>query len=263
MNEKIENLILSSEEYLSIKFTTPYVIKISGQDKELVYVGVQHSMDLENEQFKVIESLWADFIKDKEASNVLAVVESGLRKTELDKESAILKHGEPGLLVFLAQQQGVDVQCFEPDRRFLMNQFLDKYSKEEIFYNHIAQVILQWNRFSKKPNFEEYINQFILRDRDNSGWVDFDFSFENAKKIHKNMFDKEINIHDKEFFNENLNPHLKLSVLNSISKSYNTIREVKIVEGILESWNKGNSVFVVYGSGHAIVQERALRSLLK
>ncbi|MES3004665.1 MAG: hypothetical protein V4690_00975 [Patescibacteria group bacterium] len=259
----IQKLILTSEEYKKVRFTTPYILEISNEKQELVYLGVQHSTDIQNPQFETIEKHWRDFIKDKTTSECVVVIESGLLSTNLVKEDAVIKQGESGLTVFLAQESGVEVLCFEPNRIEVMQSLLSKFSKEALFYHHVAQMLLQWNRYVNKPEFNSYIDKVIQNDKTRTGWDDLDFSFDNIQKIHKSIFQNDIDINDKDFFNKIVNPHLDFSVINKISKSYTDIREVKIVEGIHEQWNLGKSIFVVYGCGHAIVQERALRELLK
>lgn len=259
----IRSLLLTSEEYQNKKFTSPYIINIQKNKQELVYLGVQHSTDIKKSQFETIEQQWNKFIENKKPDGCVVIIETGLLKTEFDKEKSIIKYGETGMAVFLAQKFGVKVFCFEPNRIEVMQSLLNSFSKEELFYHHIAQMLLQWNRFVQKPELGSYIDRVIDNDKSRTTWQDFEFSFENIKKIHKSIFNKDIDVNDKDFFNKIVNPHLNLCTINKVSKSYSDIREVKIVEGILEQWNLGKSIFVVYGSGHAIVQERALRELLK
>jgi hypothetical protein len=174
--------------------------------------------------------------------------------------------GEGGFVNYLAEKSEVKVYCFEPDTKFLWDVLLTKFTKEQVFCYFISQIIFQWYRYPEKPEFEKYLKYFLDKYETKTKWSGFDFSFNNYKSIYKSIFKKEFKLVGTEeevnFLNDNLAPTNNISILNSISAEKNYYRETNIIEGILSKWNEGKSVFVVYGLGHAFVQEPALKKLL-
>lgn len=90
--------------------------------------------------------------------------------------------------------------------------------------------------------------------------------FESAEEV-KVLFAKEfgvsLNLNDRKFFYDQVDPSQNNSVFNEISREADVIRDSTIVENILKLWNEGKSIFIVYGSAHAVNQERVLRELCK
>ncbi len=98
----------------------------------------------------------------------------------------------------------------------------------------------------------------MQRDQENSGWEDFNFSIDHMIAIHNKKYNHEFDpIVCKECCYKMSNPSL-----NPVSSESSLIRDEHIVLEIKKNWDQGKSLFVIYGSGHAIVQEPALRKLL-
>jgi 1,2-phenylacetyl-CoA epoxidase PaaB subunit len=262
MEEKIQSLLLSWEEYNQKEFEVPYVFSIKNDTQELVYVGTRHCYDPDDKEFEKIREEWDSFYRRNEGNNLLVVVEGGVRSIEKSEKEAIIKGGEMSFITFLADQKKVSSVCFEPTRGEVFDELVKKYSKEKIFYQRIAQVILQWNTLIERPSFEEYIKYFLQKDKDQSNWADFDFSLDNLKKIHTDLFTTEFNESDRDFFYKIVDPTQKNTIINEISRDEDIVRDTIVVKGIIKEWQNRKSIFIVYGSGHAVIQERALRNLL-
>lgn len=258
---EIKNLLLTWGEYNQKgKFEIPYVFSIKKEGQKLVYFGASHNFDplsLQNEQ---IEKLWNEMISHYPKDQIAAVIEGGLMNNEYERDEYITRAGESGLLIFLAKKAGIEIKYFEPEKS-LLNDLMEDYSKEEIFYHQIAQRALQWNKLTRKPSFDEYTAQFLKKLKDETGWNNFDFSMEHLKGIHTDIFNAVFDENDRGFFQSIVAPTNTNSVINKISRDMNVVRDTAIVQGILNEWQKGKSVFVVYGASHAVIQERALKSL--
>jgi hypothetical protein len=262
MNENILNLLLTGEERNKKRFKIPYIFNIKNADQELVYFGSNHSYDPKDEQFEMIEKLWDEMKNKYPIGMITSVIEGSLRKKILERDEIILKSGESGFLQHLANTAGIEVVCLEPLYGKIMDQLALKHQREKVFYYSVASVCLQWNNLTIKPNFEKYIVEYLEKDKEETGWIDFDFSIKNIKKIHQDIFGTEFDENDKNFFYKTVDPTGN-SVLSQISRDMDLIRDSNIVEGIVSKWKEGRSIFVVYGSGHAVTQEPALLELLK
>ena len=259
---KIEKLLLTWDEYNQKgKFEIPYVFSEEKGSQKLVYFGARHSFDPQDPQFDQIEKLWNEMKTHYLSEKMVVVIEGGFMNNEYERDEYITRAGESGLLIYLAKKANVEIKCFEPGNK-LFNTLTKEYTKEEIFYHQMAQRALQWNKLTRKPDFEEYTIQFLKKLQEETGWNDFEFSLAHVKKIHTNIFSKPFNETDQNFFQSIVTPTNDSTVINKISRGMDVVRDIAIVQGILDEWQKGKSVFVVYGASHAVIQERALKSLV-
>ena len=261
--ERIASLLLSWDEYNKKEFDVPYVYSIKNDTQELLYVGTRHCYNPKDEEFEKVRKEWKEFYGRNKYREMIVVVEGGVRPVEESEEKAIIKGGEMNFITYLAYQDKVSIICFEPMRGEVFDELAKKHSKEKVFYQRMAQISLQWNTLTEKPEFEGYIKYFMKRDKEESDWTNFDFSFDTLKKIHTEIFHTEFNATDRDFFYSIINPSQKNTQINDISRDEDVVRDTAIIKGILNKWKEGKSIFVVYGSGHAVIQEPALRELLK
>jgi ribosomal protein L16 Arg81 hydroxylase len=127
-------------------------------------------------------------------------------------------------------------------------------------YYKIAQQSLHYVHMQNKPNEDEFLQSII----DNL-IQQFEYRYktpEDIKNLHRKLLGTDFQLNNKDFFSEIASPALFKSRFNELGREKNILRDSKIVESIVEYWNKDYSVFVVYGSGHIIIQEQALEKFL-
>jgi len=177
-------------------------------------------------------------------------------------EESIKRHGESGAIVFLANQSNIPGYRPEPSIKKEVEGLLEDFSKDEVFYFYIGRAIGHWQRgMVIRKDFNEHVNFNTERYQSLLGWQYFDFSFENFKIIHKQIFGKELDLDDKNLFRRITNPTMDGTVFNEIARKSSTIRNVFILDQIEEKWQEGYSIFAVYGAGHAVMQEAVIKSL--
>lgn len=82
------------------------------------------------------------------------------------------------------------------------------------------------------------------------------------EQIHKTIFDTDFSLEDKNFFFSIINPTKEKSIINKVSRTCSTFRNIHVTMEIEKLWNQGKNIFIVFGAGHLILQEPALRKLL-
>lgn len=234
----------------------PIFFNFQKNRRVLFYLGVRHSRDAGDSQFEFIRQKWNEFISL--AKFPLAVIESDPKKLFESEGKAILHQGEAGFIKFLAKKSGVPVVCFEPDRNGEMNYLLNYFTKEQVEYYYFARIVAQWYRLIEKPSIEEYLLPYLERDKNASGWTDFDFSIENFKRVHKKLFGTNFNFDDEKHFRKIENPTKKDNPLKEVVHASGEFRDKTITEKIKEAW-KTKDIFVVYGSGHASTHKKVLK----
>ena len=96
------------DEYVGSSTRDPYVLELSSGKGHLLYYGAYHSSDIANPQFADMEERWKSF------EPTLALCEGSTWPLEETREEAIARHGEQGLLRFLAGGDNIPVECIDP-----------------------------------------------------------------------------------------------------------------------------------------------------
>lgn len=263
----IKNLLLTSQQYDEKRASihVPYIYSIAkGEEQCLVYFGAKHTQDFKHTQFSILQEEWKRFLEITGDRKKIVFIEGGRKITGIykDEKEAITDGGEAGLVHYLAYNASIPVESPDAPKNYLFNELAKEFSREYIVYLRAADLTYQWNRIPNQPDFNLYLGKFLERDRKALDWPDFDFSIEHIRAIHKKIFDTEFDERNKEFFYKITNPHLKNSIINKISQAETILRDVYVVEQVKRYWDQGFNIFIVFGSGHAIIQEPALRILL-
>jgi len=261
---KTKDLIMKYEDYYKVHHKVPYTFNLSNKKQYLYYFGSKHTFDPVHPQFKKVDSFWKSFLQKTKGKNCIVLVEGGKRPILKTLKEATLTNGEMGYVTYLASGSKIDTFSPEPPMKYVYK-FLEKhFSRQEIQYYFFARVCFQWNNMKRKPAFESYLKPFLLRDKKESGWKNFNFSIANMKKIHTKIFKIPFNENDKMFFYDVINPTTLKTNINKVSRLEDEgMRDVYIVNQIEKLWKKGKNIFVIYGYGHAIVQKKALQYMIK
>ncbi len=244
----------------------PYCFEIENENQLLYYFGANHSRNINNEQFLKLENYWKSFLEKTREKNKVVLVEGGMRKVWDDKKTAVLKDSEAGFITLLASKEGVRKESPEPDAKLEREYLLQSYANDEIQYYYFARVIPAWHQLPEpRQEFSEFMKTYRSSIKEGSygpEWADYDFSLENMKKVHKKIFGSEFNENDKNYIKSVINPTTEKTIINKVARASSTFRNVYIVSRIEELWKNGESIFVVFGMAHPILQERALKKLL-
>jgi len=254
--------LMSYEEYKKNKHPTPYWFSVQFGTRFLYYFGEEHSYDPSNIQWIEEKKIWLEFIKRSKLSKRIVFVEGGRRPVEQTQTDSILNHGGMGFITFLAHKEKISTFSPEPDSRWSRQLLQKQFSRKHIQYYYFARTVHQWSRKQNpKPRFEEYINEYLMQDKYESKWNGFDFSLENMKKIHKDIFGEDFNHSNTEFFAAIVTPVDLTTVINKVARANSKIRNEYIVQEIQKYIIEGYSIFVQYGCSHAVIQEPLIRSL--
>ncbi len=255
----IEKHLMTWEEYEKTFHPTPYSFVVSKAGRCIYYFGARHSCDPKDPQFPLIKKFWKEFLKTTEGKDRMVFVEGGVRPMSRSANEAIARGGEPDFITYAATKEGIKIISPEPPESLRYKELLKHFTKEEIAYHDFARMVYQWNRRIKKPDFAKYLGDSLAWDRHQSGWVDFDFSIAHMIAIHEKLFKRAFDKDDKDLFAGIVDPTKNLSRINAVS--HEVFRDAYILRQIEKYWKKGTNLFIVYGSSHAVMQERAIRAL--
>lgn len=265
-NEEIEQLLYSYDDWSVVaqgKVGGPYCFDILQGQQTLFYFGANHSRDINNLQYEKLRKYWQRFLDVNNSADVLVFVEGGERIVHETEELAVRRDSEAGFITLLAHRVGITTYSPEPgaveERKYL----LSKFSEENIDYYYFARLVNQWHNYPEpKADFNAYIGRYTEHKEPMTNWSYHGFPLERMKTIHEKLFGASFDERDKELFALLINPTRKDNPLRDVVIGSSTFRNIHMVQEIKRLWDDGKSLFVVYGSAHAILQEPALRKLL-
>lgn len=227
----------------------PYILKYEKGGSMVLFFGAKHTNEQVSEQWSQLEEQWGDFVKRDNPNKVLFIEKADAGDDDLVKEEMIAKHGESGYAVWLAKQEGVEIESPEPDRVKEIEFLKSKgHSEESIMTYYFGRQMHQWARQDKdlEPDWQKYAKDTLEKYNSLGCWSN-EFSLERLLEWYKDTSGTDFNIEDVRQLYGVSDPSQ-----NPVSADSGAYRDIALKEAIEESVKKRKDVFVVYGSGHAI-----------
>ena len=255
------------EEYIHRRHITPYVLDLQSGSGRLVYVGTQHTTDPEDVQAALIKRLWG------QTRPTVALHEGGDPPIASDAEQAVARFGEPGLVRFLADRDGVRNIGLEPDRADAAAYIAEQFDPElvTIFF------VLRDYPFAMagKRMVTADVPEFPEADTVLADLLAHFNSFEAlaAGPATPDAFEAAVarrmpEIADwrgapRSLFDPVQWPGRSYGQLNEVSRALSVYRDHHMVELLIRLVLEGETVFAVVGASHAVMQESMIRASLR
>ncbi|MEX0998990.1 MAG: hypothetical protein WD000_03400 [Thermodesulfobacteriota bacterium] len=273
--ESAKQAVMTAEQYAGIEHDIPYVYDVEANNKKVTYFGVGHSWDPKD---PVWEKLKIQFVGakpnivlvegfDNLSSRKKEVIDSAEKYSE---DVVIGKMGESGLALKLAIEKGIDFDSPEPafkeEIKYIEEQGL---SREAIFGYYIFRMIPQWQQHQEKEDFRNYIEREIDSIQHATQWDDFDYSYENINRIAQQFWGEGINLDDPDYYSRKVNPipweekKTSQTEVNLAARFSSRFRDQYMIGKIAEYLEHYDRIFIVYGASHAVMQESAIKELMK
>lgn len=271
--EEAKKKILSPQEYTQHPFANhgrgeTYVYQVEGGGKKILFFGADHSNNPAHPMFAQIEENFKAVKPDLvyiEGWQGLTQADPGVRNmvTEKTFEEA-KKEGEPFFALKRAMEADIAFASPEPGSLQQLEYLEAKgFSRRDIFFFYTYRQIAQYQRENNTASEEEskkYLQRFFESMRRRSGWDSSELTV-----FEQELFG-ELDVSDDQKYADSVDPmpwkDRPQTVYNDISRSLGRLRNEYIFERIAEDLKTHTSIFVVYGSGHAVVLEPALHALL-
>ena len=279
-NEDFTSKIMPYEKYAEIEVEKsyseePYIFEVKIGDCLVTYVGVGHSNDPESGMYEKIDELF----KEKQPDLVLV---EGLDNFEQRKEvlykqlegrnkkEIIQLAGEPRYVLSRAVEFGINADSPEPKFSEEIMHLLEKgFSREAVFVFDMTRMLEQYHRKvlqgGSQDDIEDYFDRNVKTFAMDAGWEDFDWSFENYKKLYSELLGKKFDEANQEILHDFVDPvpwkGKDLAITNRVADESSLYRDAHIVKEIAEKAKTYQRILMVFGATHAIMQEPALRYL--
>jgi hypothetical protein len=262
LERDIQALLLTWQEYNEKKFSIPYVFSIEKDGQLLMYFGARHVNSPSDSQYLLLQSEWERFLAHPAVCKIAIGEGRGPRPARSNIEESIAEFGEQGWLGSRAREAHIGLAYPDPQEWSVWNTLLDRYTKDELFLFDIMQFAHQWNRGDKGKPFGDYLEPYLDPYRAQAGWDGYDFSLTHVRALLQGLLGREFDEHDSAFFYRQINPSIFETRFNQLSRDIDVYRDTAVVKEIVTRFRAGESLFIVFGCGHAVVQERAIRTLL-
>jgi hypothetical protein len=244
---------------------TPYIIKKRQGTQRLLFYGCEHTNDPNHSQFQDIEYRLNSFLI--EAKNPVILVEGHFDKVPIsetvERNKSIIQGGEAQFVVYLAREKKIIVVSPEPGRVWEANQLAKEFARDVIVFYYFIRQIDWWNGFKEKVNIENEASKMLENMQETYEWKTVNFCLKGMQEIHQDIFNKPLDFDDVEWINSLATPMKKQQdyITNIIARRDGEIRDAYVLEKIKDYWQEGRSIFVVFGSSHAVRLELELEKL--
>jgi hypothetical protein len=267
---------MTNEEYKQQPFVQPYTFNIKTSKGELLYFGSSHFNDPEDEMYPLVLEAFNDFRPDalvvEQEPEFSYWIPESLREARLksllvsSRRDAVLK-GESQLGLRLAAENNLYAECAAPAMSDTCIYLQSAgFSGEEVGAYYLLRAASNFRFHSGQFSFDELIEFRKKQLQEGWIWSEAALTWESAIEIGRSIWG-EFDPTDADRQSVRLMPVLlesspEYSIMNSIAHHCTKSVDISVVSRILEVSNRFRKVFVIYGTSHAMVQERSLWKLL-
>ncbi|MEH6306298.1 hypothetical protein RYH73_11630 [Olivibacter sp. CPCC 100613] len=239
----------------------PYTLKFNNENKRLLAIGIAHTYNSNDPQLSVLKELFQEFSPD------VTLNEGGqITKEFKDEKEAVASSGEAGLLKYLSDLNNKKLLNGDVQDSLEYKIMLNKHSKDDLLLYYIMErlIVPYLNGAHQGKSFEDLYELVIQKWFIDEGFpVDEDLrTFSGYQKLYRTKIghDLEMTINpDIELF-DYVNPDCKYCAIGRASK---IVRDSVLLEKINAELKIHDKVMVVFGHGHILAIEPALKIMME
>ena len=242
--------ILSFTDYAAIRHATPYVVDIARSGARLVVFGVRHSTDPAVPMFDQIEEAFVRL------SPAFALHEGTPPAVEADREIAIRRHGEAGLVRHLAARAGIETASMDiplPDEARRLRR---EISQREALVFLVVRQLASFNRKTARMDFDAYFADFFALIAPPLELAAIDWPL--IEREHVRVLGRPLTPHGVTAVETD--PMREALPTQRIARLSNRWRDEHMLRRLLDTLSEHHRVFATVGASHAVMLEPAIRS---
>ena len=243
--------ILTFAQYAAIRHPMPYVVDVRRGDSRLVLFGSAHSSDPALAMFDQIEAAFV------ELAPTCALHEGTPPHPEPDREVAIRRHGEAGLVTHLAARAGIPTASMDialaEEARLLRREL----SRSEALVFLAVRQLASFNRKTAHMDFDGYFRDFFALIAPALDLATIDWALverEHLCVVGRPLAARLVTGHETDPLREEL-------LTQRIARRSNRLRDEHMLGRLLTALASHRRVFATVGVTHAVMLEPALRDV--
>jgi len=259
---------LTPEQYARKRHSTPYLYTLGSGDGALTFVGARHTTNPNDELLSVIDGALEDKRPDslivEGLQNISGNASDELFIAALSASEAVQRGGEAVYGVRQALTRGIPWQSPEPsDAQIARELIASFYTKEQVLAWYTLRLLAQYHRRMETMPFSAYVAPFLADFAHQTSWREFSYSLEAALKTVAATIGHDVNINNKERAGEYTDPipwpgrWEVQTAYNDMTRIVLTLRDRSLMKHIANELEAGKRLMVIYGAGHAVMQEPA------
>jgi hypothetical protein len=244
--------ILTMAQYDSVAQThpRPYLVKVETPPAGVLLFGASHTRDPADPQLAMLRDAWADF------RPTVALVEGRLGFLLPGLMDPVEHYGEMGVVASLARSQGVPIYSWEPPREVEVARMLDSFPPERVALFYVLRPYFSQIRFGRPGDPEGFVDEYR---RTRTRYPGLEGTLPSIRAIDS--------IWSRDFaglpgWRETSDEYGLPGYLASLSARSNAIRDEHFAAVIVDLVRRGERVFAIAGSSHAVKLDGALHAAL-
>ena len=177
----------------------------------------------------------------------------------MEKSEAIRQFGESGFLTQLALAEGVELEWPELTLLEDSTNLMKNFGKDEVYLFFFLRSAASWFRVSEDKDFDRTISK--AAQATNKRVPGTPSSIAEYASTYEKVFGRKLGKPEMKSIERAAAPVYHDSVINDIARASSRARNERIVTEAERLWLEGKSIFMLFGTAHAVIQEKALRSL--
>lgn len=240
--------------------TGPYIFEIKNAEQRLLFFGVRHSRNINDEQWSTLKTEWNNFAGRSGGKKVVFFEGPQFSIPHgLSAEEQIKKYGEAGFLLTLVGTQSAGLHWPEITMQEEFGELVKKFDSDLVEYFIFVRTAGAWLNGGAHGNFDETINRAARATARSIGSSE-EVSYYSG--IHQRIFGVPLAEKEAQVLVRAAAPVYHDSIVNEIGRASNEIRDDRLASEVHKYWADGYSIFVLFGSHHAKSLEGRLRKEL-
>ncbi len=244
--------ILTFAEYAAIRHPTPYLVDIAPEPARLVVFGGRHSSDPAEPMFDQIEAVFASL------RPAFVLHEGTPPFPEPDREIAIRRHGEAGLLCHLAARAGIETASMDIPLAVEARRLRVEIGTGDALVYLVVRQLASFNRKTARLDYDGYFRDFfdLIGPPLEIDALDWPF----IETEHRRVLGVSLEPHRVTAWQTD--PMRDELATQRISRLSNRLRDAHMLDRLLAAVATHQRVLATVGVTHAVMLEPALRSSL-
>ncbi len=242
--------ILTFAQYAAVRHASPYVVDVGGDGTRLVLFGARHGSDPADPMFDAIDAAFAGL------APTFALHEGTPPAVEAEREIAIRRHGEAGLVRHLAARAGIETASMDiplADEAGLLRRRIGA-GNALVFL--VVRQLASYNRKTLRMEFGAYFGEFFETIGPALQLAAIDWPLieaEHLRLLGRPLVAGSVTGHET-------NPMLDDLPTQRIARWSNRRRDEYMLRLLLAALRTHPRVFATVGVTHAVMLEPALRA---
>jgi len=244
--------ILSFADYAAIRHPTPYVVDLARGGSRLLLFGGRHSSDPADPMFDQIEAAFSGL------SPAFALHEGTPPAVEPDREIAIRRHGEAGLVRQLAARLGIDTASMDVPLAEEARLLRREVGRGEALVFLVVRQLASFNRKTARMDFDGYFGDFfaLIAPALELAAIDWpSIAAEHVRVLGRPLQARQVTALETDPMYDDL-PTQRIARLS------NRLRDVHMFRRLIDTLSAHERVFATVGVSHAVMLEPALRAFV-